>query len=127
MTYICPCKYPLVILDTRDGSIVEYIALPTELVKGGDMPVPSIDIVDTEGVDGVKRKYAAVQWQELNHTNVKEYEVSGHTVIVGCESSAVSMQDGEMKCDSKSMYIVLHPFDEWVDNHFVQLPQSKTK
>lgn len=122
MAHICVCKFPLIIIDTREGRAIEYIAMPREIVDGGDMPVPTIEPIETEGLDGIKRRYIAVQWQELTHDNVKEYDVAGHVVIAGCDPSSVSIVDGEWKCESKDIYLVLHPFDDWAIQHFIQLP-----
>lgn len=122
MAHICVCKYPLIIVDTREGKTIEYIAMPREIVDGGDMPVPTIEPIETEGLDGIKRRFIAVQWQELTHDNVKEYDVAGHVVIAGCDPSSVSIVDGEWKCESKDIYLVLHPFDDWTIQHFIQLP-----
>lgn len=122
MAHICVCKYPLIIVDTREGKEIEYIAMPTEIVSGGDMPVPTIEPIETEGLDGIKRRYIAVQWQELTHENVREYDVAGHVVIAGCDPSSVSIVDGEWKCESKDIYLVLHTFEDWTIQHFIQLP-----
>lgn len=122
MAHICVCKFPLIIIDNREGKTIEYIAMPTEIVSGGDMPVPTIEFIETEGLDGIKRDYIAVQWQELTHDNVKEYDVAEHVVIAGCDPSSVSIVDGELKCESKDIYLVLHPFKDWTTQHFIQLP-----
>lgn len=121
MVYVCVCKYPLIIIDNRDGENVQYTAMPTDLIEGGDIPAPTIVPIKTEGLDGILRNYIAVQWQQLTHQNIKGYDVVGHVVYAGCEPSEIKIVDGEVKCDSKKIYIVLHPEEEWIDHHMIQL------
>jgi hypothetical protein len=124
MVYVCVCKYPLIIIDNRDGDNVEYTAMPTDLIEGGDIPAPTIVPIKTEGLDGILRDYIAVQWQQLAHQNIKGYDVIGHVVYAGCEPSEIKIVNGEVKCDSKKIYIVLHPAEEWIDHHMIQLPSQ---
>lgn len=122
MVYVCVCKYPIIVIDNRQGDNIEYTALPTELVEGGDIPAPVIAPIRTKGLDGIVRDYIAVQWQELKHDNIKEYDVVGHIVYAGCEPSEIKIVNGQAKCDSKKIYVVLHPTEEWNSHHIVKLP-----
>ncbi len=132
MDQICICKYPIILIDNREGKAIEYIAMPTQVINATDIPIPFIDPVETEGPDGIKRKYIAVKWQEVpldkgdskSNGVVKRYDhhIPDHIVIAGCEASEISIIDGEMKCDIKSIYTVLHTWEDWRDFHFIQLP-----
>ncbi len=127
--HICICKYPLMIIDNRDGRAIEYIAMPIEVIKDGDMPVPDIDYEETEGFDGVTRGYIAVKWQKENGNFMKKYDVVGHIVRAGCQLSETSeSEDGQLQCTDKSIYTVLHPAEEWVEQHVIELePVHKTE
>lgn len=124
--HICICKYPLMIIDFRDGRTIEYLAMPIEVIKNGDMPVPDIDYVNEEGLDGITRKYVAVKWQQLDHRNVKKYDVVGHVVIAGCDLSETLVgEDGHPYCTDKSIYTVFHPLEEWVEQHLIEISPNK--
>jgi len=127
MTYVCVCKYPLVITDRRDNQEIEYLAMPLEVIDGGILPIPDINAQETEGLDGITRKYIAVQWHKLTpDLHTKKYDVAGHVVIAGCEFSEASKgEDGHLKCDSKSIYVVLHPLEEWVQQHMIEIPPER--
>lgn len=115
------------IVDNRDGKdkVIEYLAMPVEVIKGGGMPVPDIELIQTEGLDGIIRDYIAVVWQELKHNNTKKYDVAGHIVIAGCDPSTASKEDdGSLICTDKNVYIVLHPVQEWIDQHIIELSKS---
>lgn len=128
MVYVCVCKYPIIVKDNREGDNIEYTALPTELIEGGEVPAPVISPIRTKGLDGIVRNYIAVQWQELmDNIEIKEYDVLGHIVYAGCEPSEIKIVNSQAKCDSKKIYIVLHPTEEWNNHHIVQLPLGYPK
>lgn len=121
-THICICKYPLVIIDGRDGKDIEYLAFPTEVMKTTDLFVPDIEFISTEGLDGVIRDFVAVLWQEPIHNNLKKYDVAGHIVTAGClPSEATNEPDGSLYCENKDIYLVLHPVEEWISQHIIEL------
>ncbi len=136
MAQICVCKYPLIIIDNREGKAVEYIAMPTDVISDTDIPLPFIEPIETEGPDGVVRKYISVRWQEIPQdvdnkcdgdkcngiAKRYDHDIPEHIVIAGCNASEISIIDGEMKCDIKSIYTVLHTWEDWRDFHFIQLP-----
>lgn len=128
MTHICVCKYPLLIIDKRDGQEVEYLAMPLEVIEDGELPVPDIDVLETEGLDGITRYYMAVTWKDVTpNLHVKKYDVLGHVVTAGCElSEAIKGEDGQLQCDSKGIYVVLHPIEEWMDRHIIEISPVKT-
>lgn len=127
MAHICICRYPLIIIDGRDGKNIEYLAFPTEVIKTTDLNIPEIELISTEGLDGVKRDYVAVMWQQLpDHSNFKKYDVVGHIVTAGCHpSEAAQESDGSLYCESKDIYLVLHPADEWILQHVIELKPGK--
>jgi hypothetical protein len=128
MSDVCICKYPLMITDKREGQEVEYLAMPLEIIEGGIVPVPDIEVQNTEGLDGIKRRYVAIKWKDITpDLHVKKYDViGGHIVFAGCElSEALKEDNGNLRCDAKSIYKVLHPYEEWIENHVVEIPSTK--
>ena len=115
--HICTCKYPLMIVDKRDGIDVDYLSIPVEVIEGqmgGDMISPNIDVEDRQGLDGVTRTYVKVTWRKLDHDGTKEYDINDHIVVAGCNEKDIA-------CDTKGTYIVFHPMDEWLDHHIIEL------
>ena len=97
--------------------------MPIEVIKGGDLPVPDIEYEDTEGLDGIIRGYMSVTWQKVKDGDlVKKYDVANHVVTAGCQPEEASKgEDGKLICDEKNIYVVLHPVQEWVEQHIVEL------
>lgn len=128
MTHVCICKYPLMVTDKRNGENVEYLAMPLEIIDSGIIPVPDIEIQNAEGLDGVTRRYVAIKWKDITpDLHIKKYDVVDHVVFAGCElSEALKEKDGEFRCDAKSIYKVLHPFEEWEKNHLIEISSSKS-
>ncbi len=122
MSNICSCKYPLMIIDRRDSTEVTYLSFPDEFIDemDGEIIVPNIELVEMEGFDGLTRQYIEVQWMEIDHENVKKYDVSGHIIYAGCTKE-------ELQCDRKSIYSVMHPLEEWVDHHIVTIENKAKK
>ena len=116
------------IIDNRDGQSIEYLAMPVEVIKDGDIRVPDIDYEEAEGFDGVIKGYISVKWQEIKDgTVMKKYNVVGHVVFAGCELSDASKgEDGILACNDKSIFKVLHPAEEWVEKHVVELGKNST-
>ena len=114
------------IIDDRDGKSIEYLAMPIDVIRDGDMPVPDIDFEETEGLDGVIRGYISVKWQKIiDKMIMKKYDVAGHIVFAGCPSDETSAEaDGTLVCTDKSIYTVLHPVEEWMERHIIELPQE---
>jgi hypothetical protein len=115
------------VTDKRNGQEIDYLAMPLEIIDSGIIPVPDIDIQHAEGLDGIFRDYVAIKWKDITpDLHVKKYDVVGHVVFAGCElSEALKEKDGNIKCDTKSIYMVLHPLDEWVENHIVEISPTK--
>lgn len=118
----CPCEFPLDIIDKRAGKEIEYLAMPFDLIKSGIKPPEDIDVVEEE-IEGKKSKFVAVIWKKPSEKDdVKKYLVRGHIVIAGCEPS---LKEGKLQCDEKDLYMVLHPAEEWLDYHIVELTKKK--
>lgn len=114
------------ILDKRDGQDVEYLAMPLEVIEGGELPVPDIDTIETEGLDGIVRYYVSVTWKPVTpDMHLKKYDVVGHVVTAGCELSETIQGEDGLQCDSKSIYVVLHPIEEWVEKHIIEISPGK--
>ncbi len=116
------------VTDKRNDQEIEYLAMPLEIIDGGEMPVPDIEVQDDDGLDGVVRRYVAVKWKDITpDLHVKKYDVVGHVVYAGCElSTALKGENGNLHCDTKSIYMVLHPLEEWAENHMIEIPPIKT-
>ncbi len=116
------------VTDKRNDQEIEYLAMPLEVIEGGDMPVPDIEVQNTEGLDDIVRQYVAVKWKDITpDLHIKKYDVVGHVVFAGCEvSETLKGEDGGLKCDAKSIYMVLHPFEEWIENHMIEISPIKT-
>lgn len=111
------------VIDNRDGNSIEYIAMPIEVIKDGDIPVPDIGYEEVEGSDGITKSYIAVKWQKIRDGDVvRKYDIVGHIVTAGCQLEDASKgDDGKMACSEKSIYTVLHPAEEWVEQHVIEL------
>jgi hypothetical protein len=58
---------------------------------------------------------------------MKKYDVVGHVVFAGCELSEASKgEDGILACDEKSIFKVLHPAEEWIEKHVIELGKTST-
>lgn len=102
----CPCKFPILIV--RDG--IQYLALPLEEIERGLSGIPEIfDEVDEDG-----NEWVVVQWHDDVYDNLKPYEVVGHIVFAGCS-------EDKLTCDSKDVFKVYHPKDEWDSYHVVNM------
>ncbi len=142
----CPCLYPLVIVKngkyylafpddetdiiekleagvtkpsfieikkTDDGDSVRYLAYPEEHVQKmlGKL---DIEVQKFEGNDYVGVKYKDIASSDL----MKQYLTNEHTIFAGC-SAPVKVGDKGLKCESKEIYLSLHPIDEWTDHHVI--------
>lgn len=108
------------ITDKRFGDSNIYLSLPLEILGGmTEIPVPDMEVVDEIGFDNIKHKYMRVKWQDVIPPGAKRYNVNDHIVIAGC-------QEDQLSCDSKSIFAVYHPIDEWNENHMIELTTSET-
>lgn len=118
---ICVCEYPKLVIDKRDLVEKLYLAMPTEVLKE-EFPVPDLDIVEEEGFDKKKHSYMRVKFREPSSSpsegSVNRYNVKDHIVIAGCP-------EDQLTCDTKNIYIVYHPIDEWSKEHMLELDQKE--
>lgn len=111
---ICSCKFPIIIIDSRDGKDTEYLSMPLEVIgDSGFDNIPDMEVVETESLTGIIGSYMKITWQEPPST-AKKYDVQGHIVVAGCPEEA-------LQCDAKSIFVVYHPISEWIDGHIVEL------
>jgi hypothetical protein len=118
---ICICRYPIMITDKRFGDSNIYMSMPLEILGGmAELPLPDMEIVDEIGFDNIKHKYMKVKWQDVIPSGAKRYNVNEHIVIAGC-------QEDQLSCDSKSIFAVSHPIEEWNENHMIELKENTVK
>lgn len=119
---VCPCKFPLHVIDKRDGDEIEYLAFPDEYIDDMDgvIKVPKFEVVKEEGFDGKIHEYMGVMYKDPLEATTKKYEVNNHIVIAGCDSK-VSEDGKKLQCKKKELYVVFHPLEEWQENHVVEL------
>lgn len=99
--------------------------MPIETIENGEVSIPDIEYQETEGLDGIVRGYMSVTWKPVQDGDVvKKYDVAGHVVTAGCQLEEATKEDGKLVCDTKSIYVVLHPIEEWIDHHIIELPSS---
>lgn len=114
--HVCVCKYPIILLDGRDGSETEYYALPIQVISNemeGQPFVPDMETVETESLTGIIGTYMKVIWKQPPPW-AKKYDVAGHIVVAGCEEDT-------RVCDAKGIFEVYHPIDEWIQGHIIEL------
>lgn len=125
---VCPCKYPLHIIDKRDNEEIEYLAFPDEVIDdmNGKIIVPEFEVIKEEGFDRKIHEYMGVMWKDPTGATTKKYEVNDHIVIAGCDSK-LSDDGKKLQCKKKELYVVFHPLDEWEDFHIVELHKKNKK
>lgn len=115
---ICVCRYPLVIVDRRDGNTKKdeklFLSLPVEILTDKYIPTPEIDLVKEKGFDGIERDYVKVKWRDIESKIGKRYNVHDHIVVAGCP-------EDQLTCDEKNIYEVYHPLEEWESIHIIEI------
>jgi len=115
----CPCLYPLIVIEKlEDDSELIFYGMPEdeEMRKPGN-----IELIEETTDSGKKEEFVAVMWKKpTDFDHVKRYEVNNHYVYAGCNNDSTTVIDGQMKCDRKDLYIVLHPVKEWVKDHIIE-------
>lgn len=121
----------------RDGVNVNFIAVPFSEVGTRGIPVPENDIVYHDvkiGNDIVSKQFTKLTWQKPDGKHFKKYEVRDHYAVAGCEPSETyreSEYDNEgkekevLKCVNKDVFEVLHPIDEFINMHVLELEKLK--
>lgn len=121
MTSICICKYPLIVIDKRDGYEKIFVSLPIDIFDEiEELAIPDMEVVKEKDFDDKMTTYMKVRWREIpkNTKNQKRYNVNDHIVIAGCPEDKLS-------CDMKSIYEAYHPIDEWNSYHMIELSEKK--
>lgn len=122
---VCPCIYPLVFKDTRyTGQPISYISIPDEIFEEQTtIENPLFEEVEEEGFDGNMHQYMSVLWKDPKGANLKKYDVNNHIVYAGCAQT-----DGKkLVCRKKDLFLVLHPIDEWNEDHVVEISNNRRK
>lgn len=116
---MCPCKYPLIILDRREGDKIKHISIPTEVADDlGNFEVPEFEKVREKGFDGKMHDYMSVIWKNVDNAVTKKYDVADHIIVAGCDAK---VSDGKMVCKKKELYLVMHPMKEWKEYHMIDI------
>jgi hypothetical protein len=108
------------IKDKRYGGSDTYISIPLEITGGIEVPIPDMEVVDEIGFDNIKHKYMKVKWQDDIPIWAKRYNVNEHIVMAGCSEEKLS-------CDTKSIFAVSHPIEEWNEYHTIDLIEQTKK
>jgi len=106
------------ITDKRYGGSDTYISIPLEVTNGVEVPVPDMEVVKELGFDGKMATYMRVKWQDDILSTAKRYNVNDHIVMAGCPEK-------ELSCDTKSIFAVFHPINEWNEYHMIDLVKNK--
>lgn len=131
---ICVCKYPIFVLDQRDGvgkdeegndKEIEFYALPVQVIgeeMEGEPFIPAMEIEERESFTGITGSYMRVEWQKAPK-DAKAYDVNGHIVLAGCP---VDKHGNVEMCETKFVFVVYHPLSEWMSDHIIEW-KSKTE
>lgn len=123
----------------RDGQDIKFLAVPFESVGIRGIAIPETDTVYHDVKIGEKcddviaKQFTKLTWQKLDGKHFKKYDVRGHIFIAGCEPSDTHKEFDELegkevlKCKDKTVYSILHPIDEFIDLHILELEQIKEK
>lgn len=132
----------------RDEQDIKFLAIPFKDIAERGVDIPDIEIIDNES-DGVIKQFMKVTIIKVGKgTYTKKYDVRGHIFVAGCEfsetikssdkSEAQSTERSEVerapdesrgeapKCADKLVYEILHPIDEFIEKHIVDLNNNET-
>lgn len=128
----------------RDGQDIKFLAIPMKTISESSRGlesdiVPEIEIVDHESIlsddSSIVRQFMKVVWLKVTDEFVKKYDVRGHVFIAGCKPSDIVKEkefdhlEGKEKevlqCSEKGIFAVLHPMDEVLEKHIVELESLK--
>lgn len=123
MSSVCPCQYPIIFVDDRyTGEPVTYISIPKEIFEEQEyIENPVFEEVEEEGFDGELHKYMSVLWKDPKGASLKKYNVNNHIVYAGC----ANVDGQKLMCRKKDLFLVLHPVDEWLENHIVRIDDEQ--
>lgn len=130
----------LEIVINRDEQDFKFLAIPMKTIseRGLESIIPEIEVVDHESIlsDGstIVRQFVKVVWTKITDEIVKKYDVKGHIFIAGCKSSEMvkekefdyfGKENEVLRCSDKGIFVVLHPIDEVLEKHIVELESIK--
>lgn len=120
-----------------DEKIVKFLAVPFDENFGKrGIPVPDVEMVYHDvavGHDIISKQFMQLTWEKLNDKHYKKYDVKSHFVLAGCETSDTSKVFDELEgkeilmCENKEVYKALHPIDEFLGQHILELESIKDK
>jgi hypothetical protein len=130
----------LEIVINRDSQDIKFLAIPMSTIeeRGLQSEIPEIEMVDHETnlSDGtaIVRQFMKIVWLKISDESTKKYDVRGHIFIAGCKPSDMIKEkeldlEGKEKevlhCSEKGIFVVLHPIDEFLEKHIVELENIK--
>lgn len=120
-----------------DGNIVKFLAVPFTEVGNRGIPVPDIEAIYHDvsvGNDIISKQFMELTWQNLDGKHYKKYDIKNHLILAGCEASETSKQFDELEgkevlvcTNKKEIYKALHPIDEFLEKHILELESIKDK
>lgn len=118
-----------------DGQDVKFLAIPFDTVAERDIDIPEIEMVEHDipiglaGSDFITKNFVKLIWKKPTDEFTKKYEVQGHIVVAGCKHSETIKVDEEgtekLKCTEKEIFSVLHPADEFLNQHIMDIEEIK--
>ncbi len=124
-----------------DDQDVKFLAIPFETASKRGIEIPEIEIVDHDipigllGKDFITKQFVKVKWHKLNDDYTKKYDIREHIVVAGCKlSDALKNKvfdelEGkeQLKCTEKEVFSVLHPIDEFLNQHIMEIESERIK
>lgn len=127
-----------------EGKDVKFLAIPFETVEKRHIEIPEVEMIDYDipiGLSGdhITKQFTKVTWKKVTDEFIKKYEIKGHIVIAGCKHPETLIDidkidksingpgsDGnKLHCTEKEIFAVLHPMDEFLDEHFGDIETVK--
>lgn len=97
----------------EDGDKNIYWSMTDDEIKNGLFTIPDLDYVTQNG-----KEYVSVIWENIpEDSSVSSYPVNGHLVYAGCAFEDLKKKGNKMVCKDKSLFVVLHPKEEWEHYH----------
>jgi len=132
------------IVINRDGQDIIFLAMPMKTLnsssRGRDPEfriediIPESKMVDHEVMlsDGttIVKQFMKLIWVPTTDEFLKKYDVKGHIFVAGCKPSGLVKEkitdlEGKevevLKCSEKGIYSVLHPLDDYLEKHILEL------
>lgn len=117
-----------------DDQDVKFLAIPFETASKRGIEIPEIEIVDHDipigllGKDFITKQFVKLKWKKIDPDSyTKKYDIREHIVVAGCKLSDTlkefdeSEKKEKLKCTEKEIFDVLHPIDEFLNQHFMEI------